>query len=112
VEGTVKEIIVINILVGGWLVFTSWVMPGGFGMSRLTMNEATAGVVLIALAGWTLASPTRRPAALWLQLLVGAWLIVAPFALRFNPWNDVLCGLMVLAIAISALPYWTRRGVL
>jgi hypothetical protein len=111
VEANVKELVVINMLVGGWLVFTSWAMPGGVGMSRLTLNEATAGAMLILLSAWTLASTARRPVALWLQLAVGAWLIAAPFVLRFNPWNDVLCGVMTLAIAISAMPYWTERAM-
>ena len=106
-----KELVVINILVGGWLIFTSWIMPGGMAMSRLTRNEAAAGAVLIVLAAWTLASRVRRPIALWLQMCVGGWLIAAPFVLRYNPWNDVLCGVMTLAIAISALPYWVERPV-
>lgn len=106
-----KELSVINIFVGGWLIFTSWIMPGGVGMSTLTRNEAAVGVLLIVLAGWTVVSSVRRPVSLWLQMVAGAWLIAAPFVFRYSRWNDVACGVLALAIALSALSYWTERTI-
>jgi hypothetical protein len=105
VEGNVKALVWLNVFVGGWLMFTAWSVPGGIGASALTMNDAAMATVLTALACWTLLSASERPAALWLQMAAGGWLIVAPFVLRYNPWNDVLMGLLAVTVAVLSLPF-------
>lgn len=49
----------------------------------------------------TSASPIR-----WPSILLGAWLILAPFILGYPgvaaTWNDVLVGIAVIAIAFAA----------
>ena len=98
---TVKGLVWINFFVAGWLMFTSWSVPD----DRLALEsrvEAAAALVLAALAAWTLVSEADRPVALWLQMLAGAALAIAPFVLGYNPWNDVLTGLMAISVAVLA----------
>lgn len=100
-----KGVVVINAFTAAWLMFTAWSVPGGVDAGRLTRNDATMGLVLIVLVGWALVSHAQRPLALWLQMLVGGWLIVAPLALRYNPWSDLPSGLITIAVATLALPF-------
>jgi hypothetical protein len=102
-----KGLASINLFVGAWLIFTAWMMPGGVGASLLTWNDSAIGALLIALSGWTMANEARHPGSLWLQLLAGAWLVVAPFVLRYSPWNDICAGVMVASTAVIALRFET-----
>ena len=103
-----KQIVWINFFLSGWLIFTSWIMPGGVGANVMTRNEAAMALVLAVLACWTLVSVSRRPVALWLQMVAGAWLIAAPYALGYSAWNDVACGVMAISLAVLSLPFATR----
>ena len=98
---TVKGLVWINFFVAGWLMFTSWSVPD----ERLALAshvEGAAALLLTALAAWTLVSDAQRPAAVWLQMLVGAGLVTAPFVFRYSPWNDVAAGLMAVSVAVMA----------
>lgn len=98
---TVKGLVWINFFVAGWLMFTSWSVPD----DRIAMEsrvEGAAALVIAALAAWALVSDADRPVALWLQIVAGSALVVAPFVLRYNPWNDVLAGLMAVSVAVLA----------
>ena len=103
-----KEIVWINFFLSGWLIFTSWVMPAGVGANLMTRNDAAMAFVLAVLGCWTLVSASRRPLALWLQMVAGAWLIAAPYAFGYSAWNDVPCGVMAISIAVLGLPFATR----
>lgn len=57
---------------------------------------------------------TARVAHLWVRvglLVLGVWLTIAPFALAYRPAgaparatvNDVLCGVLVVALALFSL---------
>jgi len=109
-EGIVKGLVWINIFVGAWLTFTAWITPGGLTTSALTLNDAALGGLLIVLAAWTLISEEERPATpLWLQVLAGVWLVAAPFAFGFSPWNDVPAGLLAITISVMSLQFPATR---
>jgi hypothetical protein len=62
------------------------------------------GIAIAALAGMRVRHPTlaTKPAS-WVNLAIGAWLIVAPFVLDYlsapAAWNDMVVGLFVLMFA-------------
>jgi hypothetical protein len=106
-EVLVNGLASINLFVGAWLIFTSWIVPGGIATGPRTWNGALSGVLLIVLAGWTVAGGAHVRVPLWLQAAVGGWLILAPFLLGFSPWNQVLCGLMAISatlLTVAPLP--------
>lgn len=96
-----KGLVWMNFFVAGWLLFTSWSVPDD-RIALASRVEGVAALVLAVLAAWTLVSTAARPVAVWLQMLAGAALVVAPFVLRYNPWNDVLAGLMAVSVAVLA----------
>lgn len=100
-----------NLLVGLWLLISPLLMafPAGYG-STGAWNSYISGALLIVINWVALA----RPAAWqeWISVLIGAWLIVATFALgiadqRLVMWNNLIAGLVVLLGAIAAIN-WIR----
>lgn len=76
-------------------------------------NAYICGVVVAIFA----IAALRRPQVWeeWLNLVVGVWLIVAPFALGFSDqpaatWNQIIVGLLIGGDALwAALQYSPRR---
>jgi hypothetical protein len=101
----VKGLLWINLLAGVWLIFTAWIMPGGYASGVMTWNDLACGVLLIAFSWWGMASLTARP-GIWLSMLLGVWLLIAPFAFGYAPWNDIACGICAIAIAAAARTTW------
>ncbi|GID32787.1 SPW repeat domain-containing protein [Paractinoplanes brasiliensis] len=92
---------------GVWLVVTPVVIDHGV---YPWINDVLAGVVLFALAAAQIVLPRRSPALSAAAVVVGAWLIAAPYALDFADqlgvaWNDKLVGTLVILLAVvNALP--------
>ena len=95
-----------NVVAGAWTFGTPW-MYGYTSEATIAWNAWTLGV-LIALVGlWALRAPESRSAE-WTTLMLGGWLLVAPWILSFigSPaaaWNAGLVGLTVLFFGTWAL---------
>ena len=93
----------VNLLLGIWLVIAPWV---GIGVGR--GNAAAwnsyifgAAVIIFAVAAMSRSQIWEE----WVNLILGLWLILAPFALHFTDqpasmWNQIIVGIVV---GISAL---------
>ena len=106
----------LNLLLGVWL-FLSPLFAVGVGAREATINAGISGMVVATIALFSL---TRwRPWQEWTNVAVGAWLVVAPFALEFTEltaalWNHVAVGAAVMLLAGWALyrrrAHLNRRG--
>ena len=94
----------VNLILGIWLFVTPF-----FGMelisSTAAWNSYIFGVIVVALSIWALAQP--RAWEEWINLLVGVWLILAPFVLGFTMektamWNHIIVGVIVGVDALWA----------
>ncbi len=99
VEGSWLD--VANVVLGIWLIVAPLVGVGA-STGLAAGNSYVAGVVVAILA----VAASRRPYLWeeWLNLLVGVWLILAPFALRFTAqtgptWNQIIVGLLIVVDA-------------
>ncbi|MDA8363590.1 MAG: SPW repeat protein [Gammaproteobacteria bacterium] len=99
VEGSWLD--VANVVLGIWLIVAPLVGVGA-STGLAAGNSYVAGVVVVILA----VAASRRPYLWeeWLNLLVGVWLILAPFALRFTAqtgptWNQIIVGLLIVVDA-------------
>jgi SPW repeat-containing protein len=104
-----KQIMWITIVLGVWLILAPFVF-GYFGSLVPTANDVVLGVVLIACSSWMLKSLSSGLGLTAFQMLCSVWLIIAPFALMFQPWslamlNDVFVG--IIALIVSAVEMWT-----
>ena len=99
VEGSWLD--VLNVVLGIWLIVAPLVGVG-VGTDLAAGNSYVAGVVVVVLAY----AASRHPYLWeeWLNLIIGVWLIISPFALRFTAqtgptWNQIIVGLLIVIVA-------------
>lgn len=88
---------VASLLLGLWLIASTWVWRH-FESSRLNtwlVGALVASVALLAL---------RKPALRWVNVVLGAWLLLSVFIIRpvqaITWWNNLLVAVVVLGCAL------------
>lgn len=105
----------INVLAGAWLFVAPFVL-GYVALRAALWNDMLVGATIFLLALVRAITPGHSPALSWVNVLLGLWLIVAPFALLYGSMgttsgpaaatgNDIVVGIIVLALA-----YWSARA--
>ena len=84
---------VANLILGAILFVSPWVF--GFGAGRASQNAYIAGIVIVVLAIAALTAFAIWEE--WLNLIVGLWTLVSPWALGFQH-----TGAMRVHVAIGA----------
>lgn len=92
-----------NVLLGIWLIIAPFALAYSHTASA-AWNDIIVGAVIVVAAGARAAAPANNVVLSWLNVLLGAWLVIAPFALgnravAANVWNDVVVGLIVVCLA-------------
>jgi hypothetical protein len=101
IRSRIKGASSVNLILGLWLIVAPFILA--FTGSAF-LNDMLCGIAIAALAGMRVHSPTlaTKPAS-WVNLAIGAWLIVAPFVLDYRSgpaaWNDIVVGIFVLMFA-------------
>ena len=90
----------VQIILAVWLVLSPFVL--GYASGAALWNTLIAGVAMIVLA--LLRARIRDAGPLWfLNLLPGAWLIMAPFLFEYPRtamfWNSVVVGALAVVFA-------------
>lgn len=105
-----------------WLVAVAglweFLSPFILGYSTATValwNAVIVGIVLVVLAGWAALSPDNRTDRNleWINVVIGAWLLVSPFILAFSAisvalWNSIIVGLVVIVLAVWAASLYSQ----
>ena len=69
-------------LIGTVLLF----VRSGFQMDAVGLwNALITGLLMVAFGGWGMASTSTTP--YWAEVVLGAWLLVAPIVLRIEDYN-------------------------
>lgn len=111
-----------NIVAGFWLILMPFVVldytSGLHSINRAVWNEVYVGIAIAVLGGiraiwgrhaWSALAPAAT-------LLLGIWLVVAPWALGFlgdavAMGNHILVGVLVVAFSASDfMVLWMERG--
>ncbi len=97
-------------LAGLWMVIAAFVLEHPADNDAM-WNAIIVGVVVVILGAWaaiTENADTSR-VLMWLSVVAGIWLIVAPFVLAYSElatalWNDIIVGIIIVVLgAWSAL---------
>ena len=94
------------LLGGAWLFIAPWALDTSYD-SNSSWNAWTVGVLVVVAALWALAIPADQ-APEWLQVVLGAWLFVAPWLLDFSGlaeagWNAWLVSGGIVAVSLWAI---------
>lgn len=103
----------VNVIAGIWLVISPFVL--GFVSQTALVNNVILGLAVGIFA--LIRAATQRAAWLdWINVVLGVWLIISPFALGFLDstgalWNNVVLGVIVIVFAgwSSGVPSKTHR---
>jgi hypothetical protein len=92
----------VNVLLGIWLIISPFVVQ--YPIHRAIWNNVVAGIIVIAV-GLIRFGMRRQPQWSWLNLILGIWTIIAPFAVGFFSmtltWSNIVVGILVAAVALN-----------
>lgn len=102
VRSTVQWTSGTNLVAGIWMILAPFLL-GYAAITAAVWNDVIIGLAVAVLAGTRLAKPLEREGASWTNLVLGLWLIAAPFALGYAAtaaalWNDIVIGVVVAAL--------------
>lgn len=103
VRSTVHWTSGINVLAGIWLILAPFALAYS-DVEAALWNDIIIGVAIFVLALVRVGNPLQYEAVSWTNFILGAWLILAPFALAYTRvaaalWNDIIVGIIVLSLA-------------
>jgi hypothetical protein len=104
----------ISVLAGAWLVLAPFALGSSLtGLdAEARMNDVVVGIAIAVIAIVRMVAPYRTAWLGSINVILGAWLVVAPFALGhggFARWNDVIVGVVVVVVALLSGVLALRR---
>jgi hypothetical protein len=105
---------VVNVIVAIWLIAA----PLALGYADVTsalVNDYIVGSVVLGVAAVRIARPSWHPLFSLVNLVLGVWLLVAPFALHHEGlsaewWSDIVAGIIVAIESSISLAYGRRAA--
>ena len=99
-----------NVVLGAWLSVAPFLL-GQFGAAAWNAWFVGAAIVIVGL--WAL-SLRQSHAAEWSNVVLGAWMVVAPSALNFSgalgsAWNAWIVGTLVALLSLWAISDQSTR---
>ena len=100
----------VELALGAWLLVSPWVL--GFQGTEIAMwNAVILGGVIAVYAMFELGIPKAWEE--WISMLLGAWLVVSPFALKFSAqhfasWDTIIVGVLTAVFAAWGLALGTQ----
>ena len=100
--GQVKIASGLNIVLGVWMIIASFVL-GYSGTTIALWNDIIVGVIILLLAWSRVANPGSMTAESVINVILGLWLIAAPFTLGYFSataalWNSIIVGAVVAVL--------------
>lgn len=94
---------VVALLLGIWLIVSPWAL-GYLADTTAAWNAYAVGIVVVVAAAATLVAFHRWEE--WINVVLGAWLIVSPFVLGQTGQTTVMWNQIVTGILIGGLALW------
>ena len=99
-----------DMVAGVWLIIAPFTLNYAANGGSVA-NDVTVGIIVLLLAAARVMGNNYRVSwPSWLNVVLGVWLIIAPFALGYPSgsgamYNDIILGIIVTAFALtSAIP--------
>ncbi|MDG6110524.1 SPW repeat protein [Dactylosporangium aurantiacum] len=104
------------LLTGGWLAISPWVVHFNAIAPNLTVNNLILGILVTVVALGLTMAPARMYRLSWSMVAIGAWVIIAPFAIQQSAssagliWNNAVTGGAVVLLGLAAVGLLMRTG--
>jgi hypothetical protein len=93
-----------NLLLGAWLFVSPWVIPYPSDAPNAAWNAHLLGAAIVIFAAVAVYMPRMWEEGL--NIVLGIWAIVSPWALGFASHRDVTMNVVIVGIAVTALAAW------
>jgi SPW repeat-containing protein len=100
----------LGLLTGLWVAFSPYFITLQHHGTNAATSDLIAGLAVAAIGAVALASPRGFPGLEFGNLLLGSWLIIAPFVLaeKFSIatsmyWSNIWAGSVLMALALAGL---------
>lgn len=93
----------LNVVAGLWLIAAPFLLAYS-GITAALWNDILIGATVLILAGTRAAKSDRNTGLSWTNVVLGLWMIAAPFVLTYTGtaaalWNDIIVGVIVASLA-------------
>ncbi|MGE5116326.1 MAG: SPW repeat protein [Betaproteobacteria bacterium] len=94
----------INLLLGIWLFFSPWILGFYSSMPAQSWNFFAIGVAffVFALAAVNMRSLWEE----WVNLVLGIWMIISPWVLRYSGNASARDDAVIVGIVVAVLSIW------
>ena len=95
----------VNFVLGIWLVIAGFIPSITTSKTASLWNDLIVGILVLIFA---FVAISAKKALCWVNVVMGIWLIIAAFIPGIvgkksgNLWNDLISGIIILAIALIA----------
>jgi sulfite exporter TauE/SafE len=96
----------LNVLLGIWIIASPFILTFTDNSSAL-WNDIIVGAVVLILGLVRLSSTRMTSWASWVNLILGLWMVVAPYVLTYSDITNALWNNIVLGIAVAILAAWS-----
>ena len=99
---------VLNVIAGIWLIISPFALGyANPGLRGAEWDTVVIGIVVAVLAWIRAANPLHFVGLSWINFVLGIWLLISPFVLRYSAqptamWNDVIMGIIVIVLSICS----------
>lgn len=95
----------VNLVLGVWLVFAPWVLQFG---GAAAANSVVFGFFVLIAAAASLAVRPGNHAWAWINLFLGIWVFISPWAVGFTFlanafWNSFIVGAAIVVFALARM---------
>lgn len=91
-----------NVVAGLWLIVAPFLLNFE-GAQSAQWNHIVIGAAVALIALVRASDPEERPGMSWTNMVLGAWMIVAPFVLGYSDVNAAQTNSIIVGAVIMAL---------
>jgi len=100
----------VDMVLGAWLAMSPWILGFSDSHPAATRNALIVGIVVAALSALTFLAYSVIEE--WVDVVLGAWLIVSPWVLSGSPNLAVVADFVIvgaLVAGLSGYEIWASR---
>jgi hypothetical protein len=91
----------LNVVLGLWLFLSPLFVVYSSEAGRL--DNVLLGIAIAGAAAVRALGLAREPTLSWINALLGAWVLAAPWVLGFRPvMGNLICGVTILILAVGS----------